>query len=415
MKKFVPSFLPTAALPSRTTATARPLMFYKSPALSGFKASAKTFPHSHEIVTAILHPIIRRRNPFQLRLILTILTISLVSGAVAQTKTTDDTYVGPTEKVQARDPRPSSQAIILFSPATGSAPLAPLIATPHATLFTAQAAVAPTSTYFLENDGTLSNSSSYYIQEFTLSTSTTLMFRLVSDYKVDAGIFLPENAQTFISGGATTGYALFNGKFGTNSITLAAGSYVLAIRNGISGANKYRYELDYDLTVPGMTLVASKSYVDTVPINGGKYWVPFTIASDQFAWVDGCNLDLDFYVIQESQLPDFRAGNIFNYYTSFTPITSSNQPGGMELNLAPGSYYLAFKNNSPIVKPVTLTLEYWASASTSSGGGGGAPPPAGKPADGGGGGGGGGAPSEWFYGAMITLTMARTMLRKNAN
>jgi hypothetical protein len=56
---------------------------------------------------------------------------------------------------------------------------------------------------------------------------------------------------------------------------------------------------------------------------------------------------------------NFKANTTFQYYTDYSGVGDTAQPGYYELNLAPGTYYLCFRNNSSIKKAAVYTLERW--------------------------------------------------------
>ncbi len=220
------------------------------------------------------------------------------------------------------------------------------------------------STLFAEDTGVLPRSGAVASSTFTLGSTRTLVLRVVADYGIDAGIFTPSGFAAFSNGQATTGWALFNNTYGTSSVTLAAGSYVVAVRSRASTANNFRYELDYDFTRPGERRLDSQTRAEYVGANGGRLWQPFTIGSGHYVWIDGANLGLEFYLLPADELDNFRAGRTFRYFSDYGPAQSSNQPGGFHVNLAPGSYLLAFRNSNTIQKAVTYTIEWWSGGAT---------------------------------------------------
>jgi hypothetical protein len=226
---------------------------------------------------------------------------------------------------------------------------------------TSQAQVA---TYFTDKFGTFTGPGSYWYQEFTLTRQQTFVLRFTCDYSGDAAIVTGSQLDNFINNQSFSGYALFDNQFGTKAVTLGAGTYYLAARSQASGTNSYRLELDYDIALPaesGRTFSYVDNYIqgtEYVAANGGQLWHGFTIQSGFRYFVDGCNTGLSTYVIPASELSTFRARGPFNYYTSYSGTDTAN-PGFIEYNLPPGSYYLAFINDSAIQKPITYTLERW--------------------------------------------------------
>jgi uncharacterized protein (TIGR03437 family) len=215
-------------------------------------------------------------------------------------------------------------------------------------------------TMFVSNNGTLSNAGSSWYQSFSLGAATTFDFRVASDYKVQASIFAPDQLNAFINNQAFGGYASFNYTYGTKtSLTLAAGTYYVGIRNGVSAANSYDLELDYAMSIPGA------SYVDTylnqavsVDPNGGVLWQPFTVQCGFRYLMDGGNSGLETYIIPGNQLTAFQNNQTFYYYTDYSsPGVDNAQPGFYEVKLPPGDYYLVFHNSSAITKTAVYTME----------------------------------------------------------
>ncbi len=130
----------------------------------------------------------------------------------------------------------------------------------------------PTDTYFMDYTGTLQNSGAYYTQGFTLSRQTSLAFRFAADFVAQAAIMDANQVPEFQGNQGFTSRAGFDKKFGTQYITLPAGSYAVGVRNSAQGANAVRYELDYDVSISGLSRVESNTYAQTVGANGGRYY-----------------------------------------------------------------------------------------------------------------------------------------------
>ncbi len=130
----------------------------------------------------------------------------------------------------------------------------------------------PTDTYFLDYTGTLQNSGAYYTQGFTLSRQTSLAFRFAADFVAQAAIMDANQVTPFQGNQGFTSRAGFDKKFGTQYLTLPAGSYAVGVRNSAQGANAVRYELDYDVAISGLSRVESNTYAQTVGANGGRYY-----------------------------------------------------------------------------------------------------------------------------------------------
>jgi hypothetical protein len=225
------------------------------------------------------------------------------------------------------------------------------------------ASVLAQDTTFISNNGALPRQGAVSSNQFTLSATTTLVLRVVADYSADAGIFTASSFTAFSNGQAASGWALFNAKIGTTTVTLNPGSYVVAIRNGTNGANNFAYELDYDENRPGQRRLDSQGAAEYVGANGGKLWQPFTIGSGQYVWIDGANVGLEFYLLPAAELDNFKAGRPFRSFADYEPVVQASQPGAFHVDLPPGDYVLAFRNPTPISKPVTYTIEWWSGGS----------------------------------------------------
>lgn len=210
-----------------------------------------------------------------------------------------------------------------------------------------------------------------WTEDFSITGNSpqTLVLRFASVYKATAIIINANNAATFRNGGSVSYYKGFENNIGTTSVNLTAGNYALAIRNNNNGENEYSVELDCDKTFADATRVDSQSQAKMVSANGGKLWQALDVYDDYRLWVDGANVGLETYVIPENQLNAFQAGNSFNYYTDFGSVISGGQPGGYEIKLPEGRYYLAFNNPEKVAMPVTYTLELFARNNSNGGNG----------------------------------------------
>lgn len=227
-----------------------------------------------------------------------------------------------------------------------------------------QVSLAQVDTYFADTHGTFSQLGESWYQEFSVSKNTTFVLRHTCDYEADAAIVTGSQLGNFINNRPFTGYAVFDNQFGTESVTLAPGTYYVGVRNQTSSSNTYRLELDYDINVPPEgndsfkfvdTYITGSDYVDK---NGGKLWHEFTVQSGYRYFLDGCNTGLSTYVIDDSDLASFTSGGTFSFYSAYSG-TDNALPGLSEITLPPGTYYLAFINTAGIPKTATYSMERW--------------------------------------------------------
>lgn len=210
-----------------------------------------------------------------------------------------------------------------------------------------------------------------WTQEFSLSGSEvqTLILRFAAVYRASAIIIDADDTQAFLNGQAVDYYKGFDNTFGTDSVSLTEGNYALAIRNNNDGANNYSVELDCDKTFANANWIDSHTEATTVSPNGGKLWQPLDVSSGYRLWVDGVNYGLETYLIPESELSAFQNNSQFNYYVDFSSTTSGALPGGYEIDLPEGRYYLAFKNIKTVAMPLTYTIELFDIVGSGSNGG----------------------------------------------
>lgn len=234
-------------------------------------------------------------------------------------------------------------------------------------LFTLLGVVTPAqavSTLFIESARTLSGVGAWEARSFTLSRRTTLVLRFASDAAAQCAVIPPSQYAAFTSNRSFQAHVLFDRQIGTKFITLNAGSYYVGVRNGVSGANTCRYELDLDIVVPGSRFAGfGPNEARFVGANGGRLWHPFTVQSGRRYFLDGANSGLESYVIPASQLANFRSGATFLHYTSYGG-SGLNLPGLVELQLPPGEYCLAFLNRSGTQRGVVYTIEIYSGGPT---------------------------------------------------
>lgn len=217
----------------------------------------------------------------------------------------------------------------------------------------------PAPTAFIQHNSTLAKRGDVYLEQFTVTATSRLVFRFASSYSAQAAIISSSLSAAFQNGQSVSAYASFESQIGTLSVTLGPGSYVLGVRNSSSTANYFRYELDYDVVFPGLSRAFATSVSDTVSANGGRAWVSFTIQAGARYWIDGCNTNLDVFILPESELSNFTGGRQFSYYSDYSGLSAAELPGADELKLPPGKYYVAFRNPQTTPGAYVMTLEAW--------------------------------------------------------
>jgi hypothetical protein len=220
--------------------------------------------------------------------------------------------------------------------------------------------VTTPSTTFLASQNVNASAYGYYTTEqFTVSTTTTFFFRLASQYNMQGAIITPSQLSNFTSMAAFTGYGIFSSQFGTQTVTLAPGTYYVAMRNTRSGANKWSWELDYSCTFPAsdrvtfydMYMSEALTYATDV-----KFWRPFKIETGARYFLDGCNINTEFYIIPASELSKFQAGQSFQYYTDYY-LAGGGSPGFWEIRLPVGDYVLVASGTGQSTS--TFRMERW--------------------------------------------------------
>ncbi|MBY0436368.1 MAG: hypothetical protein K2U26_19915 [Cyclobacteriaceae bacterium] len=224
------------------------------------------------------------------------------------------------------------------------------------------ATVTAPNTFFLANQClSMSTLGEWWVNGFTINSTSTFIFRFSSRYKADAAIVDNSQIDNFKQNKAFTGYGGFDDKFGYTTITLSAGSYYLAIRNQISTSNVVSVEFDYPITLPSSDRATFLDYyVNGVEsLNAGaKLWQGFTIQKGFRYFADGCNTGLETYVIQASELDNFKNNQSFKYLVDYSG-NGCEQPGLDEYKLPEGDYYLVFRNTQSVPNAVNYLLERW--------------------------------------------------------
>jgi hypothetical protein len=217
----------------------------------------------------------------------------------------------------------------------------------------------PNTQFLAQQDYSVSNAGAYSTQQFTLSAATKLVFRFTSQYQAQAAIIAPDQLSNFQGNKSFTGYGIFDKQLGINPLTLAAGTYYLAIRNASTGANKWSVELDYAITLPSSD---KASYYDTY-VSGAKsltagtrFWQPFTVQTGYRYFLDGCNVNCDVRVISANQLAAFQGNQTYQYFTDYYQAGGAS-PGLSELRLPAGDYYLVSYNSA--AGALVYNMERW--------------------------------------------------------
>ncbi|MBS1713054.1 MAG: hypothetical protein JST30_01820 [Armatimonadetes bacterium] len=195
-------------------------------------------------------------------------------------------------------------------------------------------------------------------EPFTVSGTTTFIFRCVGQYSGSMAIVTPDTVQSFVNFGAYSGYAIHRDSSGHQSVTLGPGTYYLGMRNTSNSSNTMRIELDLQKHTTNLNFI--DYYVSGVKslASGGKLWQGFTVQDGVRYFIDGCNTGLEIYVVNESQLSAFQNGGSFQYYTDYSfPSPTEDQPGGAEYRLPAGNYYLCFRNTSGAAQSLDYLME----------------------------------------------------------
>jgi hypothetical protein len=210
-------------------------------------------------------------------------------------------------------------------------------------------------------------------QGFSIAQTTAFWAESWARYKASFWALDQNNAQLCQSGQAFQGVPLApQGEYGFNSITLAAGTYFLAILDLGNASNAAGVELDTAGGPPGRTFVGSLFNTVAKSVNPeGWVTIPFIIRANTVAWLDGGNSGGVIYMMTPSQAQTFQS----QYPNGFTGGTISfiddanNNPSYCGLNgsmtmdapedcdltshLVPGSYVLVYINNTSFAQSLT--------------------------------------------------------------
>jgi uncharacterized protein YjdB len=220
-------------------------------------------------------------------------------------------------------------------------------------------------TYFIDKTGSFNGVGAYWYQGFTLARQTTLVLRVVGAAAIDAAIVTSAQLPAFTGNQSFTGYAVFDNKFGTSTVTLPAGQYYVAARGQATGTHNYRVELDYDIQLSperGSTFSFVDVYAsgaENVGANGGKVWQQFSIQTGFRYLLDGASINAETFIIPASELANFRNGQTFKYFTDYGGNSDASNPGLWELRLPPGDYVVVFRNTGAVNSAITYSMERW--------------------------------------------------------
>lgn len=202
---------------------------------------------------------------------------------------------------------------------------------------------------------------------FALSRTATLVFRFAAQYNAQAAIIPATQLANFRGCLAYQGYGIFSSQFGTQPVTLAAGTYYIAVRNAQSLPNKYSFEVDYDIAEmlvnpesgKSFTRTGNPTYAENVT-KGARYTRTFTVQNGYRYFLDGTSTgDLECFIIPSTAVSAFMAGQSFTQYSQYQQ-SGAPCPGLFELKLPAGTYALAVRNNSSSADAsLTFSLEEW--------------------------------------------------------
>jgi hypothetical protein len=226
----------------------------------------------------------------------------------------------------------------------------------------------PATLFMASQGGALQTQCAYRTEAFTVSTTRTYVFRFAARYNAQAAIITPDQLSRFQACQSFSGFGLFDGTFGVHSVTLAPGSYYVAIRNMQASSNAFGYELDYTIASSlinpenGWQFTFNDIYVSSARIvtKGSRFVQPITIQAGVRYFLDGLNSGaVECFIIPASATSNFLAGQSFLQYDAYHE-TTGGCPGQYEIRLPPGDYALALRNNSAVTdETVVMTLERW--------------------------------------------------------
>ena len=260
------------------------------------------------------------------------------------------------------DPTPAPKTPTTTAPTT-TTPTTPTSSTPTTTQRTTTKWTGSDTHFLASQLHRLSKQGDVYLEEFSLSKTTSLVFNVATQYKSQVAIIRPDQLDNFKNNRAFSGPAVFDEKMGIQPITLAAGTYYVGMRNTTNGSNIVSYELDYTISLPASDRCR---YNDTYISNyqfyaaGTKMWHPFTIQTGFRYFIDGCNTGMNVFFIAANQFDKFKNGQSFTHYADFKQgDNNGGDPGGVEITLPPGDYYLVARNESKESQAIVYAMQRW--------------------------------------------------------
>ena len=186
---------------------------------------------------------------------------------------------------------------------------------------------------------------------FTVSSGTMdaeLIF--VSQYSGNVFIMPAGEAQKFVNGSSFNYFPALSmpaGKFGFISISLSIGDYAVGVENSGTAANTVRVELQHTPKVAGFHFRQERFAPVTESLKPGtRFTQPVTTGSTYRTVIDGANTGGSIYLIPQSEVSKFMANQTFSYYTDQPCSSGSAAPGFCELKYAPGTYVIAYVNDT---------------------------------------------------------------------
>jgi hypothetical protein len=224
---------------------------------------------------------------------------------------------------------------------------------------TAPTITTPDTQFISSEDFLTNNLGDYWDQQFTVNATTTFVFRFASMFQAQAAIITSDQLANFTNNSTFSGVALFDKTIGTKPITLAPGTYYVAIRNETNGMNKWTTELDLSISLPASDECTFYDYYmnNSQAFPGGELLTQaFTIQSGYRYFLDGCNANFSTYIISADQVTNFNNGQSFTYFSDYYSSTGGG-PGLFEITLPPGNYYLAASSST--TSAITYVMERW--------------------------------------------------------